>query len=194
MRINPGATMTDRVQRGVEAGGEKPRPERGRSARPGSGQGAVAPLCLPRRTWRSTGAVSGLRCGSLRHWRDRADGWRRQPGAVTDALPRSARFHRATGKAGRAQAHRRRGLAASGNDRDLRSRAASAQGPALLFENPRGSRVPVLCNLFGTPKRVAMGMGEESVDALKEVGKLLAYLRSPSRPRGSRMSGTNCRC
>jgi 4-hydroxy-3-polyprenylbenzoate decarboxylase len=64
-------------------------------------------------------------------------------------------------------------------DRVLRS-----QGPALLFEHPRGHEIPVLCNLFGTPKRVALGMGEESVDALKEVGKLLSYLREPEPPKG----------
>jgi 4-hydroxy-3-polyprenylbenzoate decarboxylase len=57
-------------------------------------------------------------------------------------------------------------------------------GPALLFENPAGHSVPVLANLFGTPKRVALGMGEESVDALREVGKLLAYLKEPDPPRG----------
>ncbi|MEJ2687311.1 MAG: UbiD family decarboxylase, partial [Gammaproteobacteria bacterium] len=46
-------------------------------------------------------------------------------------------------------------------------------GPALLFENPKGHSIPVLGNLFGTPRRVAMGMGEDSVEALREVGKLL---------------------
>jgi 4-hydroxy-3-polyprenylbenzoate decarboxylase len=57
-------------------------------------------------------------------------------------------------------------------------------GPALLFENPVGHTVPVLANLFGTPLRVALGMGEESVDALREVGRLLAYLKEPDPPRG----------
>jgi 4-hydroxy-3-polyprenylbenzoate decarboxylase len=57
-------------------------------------------------------------------------------------------------------------------------------GPALLFENPTGHTVPVLANLFGTPQRVALGMGEESVAALREVGKLLAYLKEPDPPRG----------
>ncbi len=67
---------------------------------------------------------------------------------------------------------------------EICDRVLRAQGPALLFENPRGHEVPVLCNLFGTPKRVALGMGEESVDALKEVGKLLSYLREPEPPKG----------
>lgn len=57
-------------------------------------------------------------------------------------------------------------------------------GPALLFENVKGSGVPVLANLFGTPQRVAMGMGEENVEALREVGKLLAFLKEPDPPKG----------
>ena len=57
-------------------------------------------------------------------------------------------------------------------------------GPALLFENPKGHSVPVLANLFGTPRRVALGMGQESVEALREVGKLLAYLKEPEPPKG----------
>jgi len=64
-------------------------------------------------------------------------------------------------------------------DRTLRS-----GGPALLFENVKGSEFPLLGNLFGTPKRVAMGMGEESVEALRDVGKLLANLKEPEPPRG----------
>jgi 4-hydroxy-3-polyprenylbenzoate decarboxylase len=53
-----------------------------------------------------------------------------------------------------------------------------------LFEKPRGHAIPVLGNLFGTPKRVAMGMGQDSVEALREVGKLLAYLKEPDPPKG----------
>jgi len=64
-------------------------------------------------------------------------------------------------------------------DRTLRS-----GGPALLFENPIGYDMPVLGNLFGTPQRVALGMGEESVEALREVGKLLAQLKEPEPPKG----------
>ncbi|MER2511726.1 MAG: 4-hydroxy-3-polyprenylbenzoate decarboxylase [Nitrosomonas ureae] len=64
-------------------------------------------------------------------------------------------------------------------DRTLRT-----QGPAILFEHPKGHDIPVLGNLFGTPKRVALGMGQESVEALREVGKLLAYLKEPDPPKG----------
>jgi len=63
-------------------------------------------------------------------------------------------------------------------------RVLRAGGPAVLFENPVGYAMPVLANLFGTPKRVALGMGEESTDALREVGKLLAFLKEPEPPRG----------
>ncbi|MES9811546.1 MAG: 4-hydroxy-3-polyprenylbenzoate decarboxylase [Candidatus Thiodiazotropha sp.] len=57
-------------------------------------------------------------------------------------------------------------------------------GPALLFEKVKGSPYPLLGNLFGTPERVAMGMGEERVDALREVGRLLAFLKEPDPPKG----------
>ncbi|MGS2718597.1 4-hydroxy-3-polyprenylbenzoate decarboxylase [Eionea flava] len=66
---------------------------------------------------------------------------------------------------------------------EICDRTLRAQGPALLFENPVGHDVPVLANLFGTPKRVAMGMGEDSVEALREVGKLLAMLKEPEPPK-----------
>ena len=67
---------------------------------------------------------------------------------------------------------------------EIADRTLRAGGPAILFENPKGYDVPVLANLFGTPERVAMGMGQESVEALREVGKLLAYLKEPEPPKG----------
>jgi len=67
---------------------------------------------------------------------------------------------------------------------EICDRTLRAAGPAILFENPRGSDIPVLANLFGTPERVALGMGEESVEALREVGKLLAMLKEPDPPKG----------
>ncbi|MDX8125698.1 4-hydroxy-3-polyprenylbenzoate decarboxylase [Methylomonas sp. OY6] len=57
-------------------------------------------------------------------------------------------------------------------------------GPALLFENPKGSNIAVLGNLFGTPKRVAMGMGAKDVSELRGIGELLAYLKEPEPPKG----------
>jgi 4-hydroxy-3-polyprenylbenzoate decarboxylase len=67
---------------------------------------------------------------------------------------------------------------------EICDRVLRAKGPALLFENIKGSSTPVLGNLFGTPKRVAMGMGEDKVEALREIGKLLAMLKEPSPPKG----------
>ncbi len=67
---------------------------------------------------------------------------------------------------------------------EIADRTLRAQGPAILFENPKGSDIPVLANLFGTPERVALGMGQQSVEALREVGKLLAYLKEPEPPKG----------
>ena len=67
---------------------------------------------------------------------------------------------------------------------EICDRTLRAGGPALLFERPTGHSVPVLGNLFGTPRRVALGMGQDSVAALREVGKLLAYLKEPEPPKG----------
>jgi 4-hydroxy-3-polyprenylbenzoate decarboxylase len=67
---------------------------------------------------------------------------------------------------------------------EICDRTLKRQGPALLFENVKSSSVPVLANLFGTPERVAMGMGEDSTEALREVGKLLAFLKEPDPPKG----------
>ena len=67
---------------------------------------------------------------------------------------------------------------------EIADRTLRAGGPAILFENPDGFDIPVLANLFGTPKRVAMGMGQTDVSELREVGKLLAFLKEPEPPKG----------
>jgi len=74
---------------------------------------------------------------------------------------------------------------------EISDRTLRAKGPALLFENavdengkPYG--MPVLTNLFGTPDRVALGMGQENLGALRDVGKLLAMLKEPEPPTGFR--------
>lgn len=64
-------------------------------------------------------------------------------------------------------------------DRTLR-----AGGPALLFTQPTGHRMPVLGNLFGTPRRVALGMGAEDVGELRRIGHVLARLKEPEPPKG----------
>ena len=72
---------------------------------------------------------------------------------------------------------------------EIADRVLRAEGPALLFEHPikpDGTRYdyPVLANLFGTPERVAMGMGADSVSKLREIGQTLAYLKEPEPPKG----------
>ncbi|MEZ9232850.1 4-hydroxy-3-polyprenylbenzoate decarboxylase [Vibrio amylolyticus] len=67
---------------------------------------------------------------------------------------------------------------------EISDRTLRAGGPALLFENPIGYEIPVLTNLFGTAERVAIGMGRSEVKELREVGKLLAYLKEPEPPKG----------
>lgn len=67
---------------------------------------------------------------------------------------------------------------------EICDRTLRAGGPALLFENPKGSDIPVLANLFGTPERVAAGMGADTVGELREIGKLLAALKEPEPPKG----------
>jgi len=69
---------------------------------------------------------------------------------------------------------------------EICDRTLRAKGPALLFENVKGHTMPVLGNLFGTPKRVALAMGQEDVGSLRDVGKLLAFLKEPEPPKGWR--------
>ncbi|MDQ6954901.1 MAG: 4-hydroxy-3-polyprenylbenzoate decarboxylase [Mariprofundaceae bacterium] len=67
---------------------------------------------------------------------------------------------------------------------EISDRVLQAGGPALLFENVNNHGLPVLSNLFGTAERIALGMGRESADELREVGELLAYLKEPEPPKG----------
>jgi 4-hydroxy-3-polyprenylbenzoate decarboxylase len=62
-------------------------------------------------------------------------------------------------------------------------------GPALIFENPAGYKIPVLANLFGTTRRVAEAMGASDVSQLREIGTLLAGLKEPDPPKGLRDTG-----
>ena len=67
---------------------------------------------------------------------------------------------------------------------ELCDRTLRAGGPALLFTQPTGHRMPVLGNLFGTPKRVALGMGASDVSELRRIGQLLSVLKEPEPPKG----------
>ncbi|URJ31303.1 4-hydroxy-3-polyprenylbenzoate decarboxylase [Blochmannia endosymbiont of Camponotus sp.] len=69
---------------------------------------------------------------------------------------------------------------------EIADRTIKSGGPALFFENPKGYTIPVLCNLFGTTNRIALGMGKENFLSLRDVGKLLAFLKEPELPTGIR--------
>ncbi len=67
---------------------------------------------------------------------------------------------------------------------EISRRVLRAGGPALLFEKPGDSKIPLLSNLFGTEQRVARALGEDKAASLREVGKLLAFLKEPAPPKG----------
>ena len=58
---------------------------------------------------------------------------------------------------------------------EITDRVSKAYGPALLFENVKGSAVPVLINAFGSEKRMAMSLG---VDDFEEISDdILGFLQ-----------------
>lgn len=67
---------------------------------------------------------------------------------------------------------------------EISDRVLRSGGPALLFENPKGSTTPILANLFGNTRRIALAMGQEDIAGLRDVGKLLAFLKEPDPPKG----------
>ena len=73
---------------------------------------------------------------------------------------------------------------------EICDRVLKAAGPALLFEKPAGHTMPVLGNLFGTPGRIALAMGADAkadpLEALRDIGRLLAFLKEPEPPKGFR--------
>jgi 4-hydroxy-3-polyprenylbenzoate decarboxylase len=71
----------------------------------------------------------------------------------------------------------------------LADRMLRAEGPALWFERSPVSSMSVLANLFGTPRRVALGMGADSTSELRDIGRLLASLKEPEPPQGLKDAG-----
>lgn len=69
---------------------------------------------------------------------------------------------------------------------EICDRTLRAGGPALLFENPKGSSIPLLGNLFGNTRRIALAMGQQDLKGLRDVGHLLAFLKEPTPPKGWR--------
>ena len=67
---------------------------------------------------------------------------------------------------------------------EISDRTLRCGGPALLFDNVKGSSLPLLANLFGNTRRIALAMGQEDLEGLRDVGKLLAFLREPTPPAG----------
>lgn len=75
---------------------------------------------------------------------------------------------------------------------EIQTRLLAEGGPAVLFEKTLRkdgsiSPIPVLVNLFGTLRRVSMGIsiggnGQHDAETLREVGKTLAFLRHPEPP------------
>jgi 4-hydroxy-3-polyprenylbenzoate decarboxylase len=61
-------------------------------------------------------------------------------------------------------------------------RTLKGEGPALLFENPKGFNIPVLSNLFGTVERIALSLGGKTKEDLRELGSIFAFLKTPKHP------------
>lgn len=67
---------------------------------------------------------------------------------------------------------------------EICDRTLRREGPALIFDRPEGHTIPVLGNLFGTTRRVALGMGADNVSELRRIGEVLALLKEPEPPKG----------
>ncbi|MBM88078.1 MAG: 4-hydroxy-3-polyprenylbenzoate decarboxylase [Gammaproteobacteria bacterium] len=67
---------------------------------------------------------------------------------------------------------------------EISDRTLRRGGPALIFENVKGSSLPLLANLFGNTRRIALAMGQKDLNGLRDVGKLLAFLKEPTPPSG----------
>ena len=51
---------------------------------------------------------------------------------------------------------------------EIYDRVVKKEGPALLFTNVRGSRMPLVINLFGSPKRMSMALGVKEIPEIAE--------------------------
>ena len=69
---------------------------------------------------------------------------------------------------------------------EIVDRVVKSGGPALLFENPKGSQHPLLINQFGTEQRMCMAFGVEKLDdAAAKLGDILDM----QPPRGASREG-----
>lgn len=66
---------------------------------------------------------------------------------------------------------------------EISQRLLQCGGPALVFENVKGSPYPVAVNLLGTMERACWAMNMEKPSELEELGKKLALLQQPKPPK-----------
>ena len=60
---------------------------------------------------------------------------------------------------------------------EILNRLLAKKGPAVIFENVKGSKVPIVANLFGTVERAAMAM-DTTPEGLTEIGEFLASIKA----------------
>jgi 4-hydroxy-3-polyprenylbenzoate decarboxylase len=63
---------------------------------------------------------------------------------------------------------------------EVTQRVLRANGPALLFENVPGASMPVVTNLLGSSRRIALALGAEGVDEVAGRVEKLVHLRPPA--------------
>jgi 4-hydroxy-3-polyprenylbenzoate decarboxylase len=64
---------------------------------------------------------------------------------------------------------------------EISDRTVKAGGPALLFERPRGSRIPVVTNLVGTERRIELAL---EADSLEEIAGRITSMLDVQSPQG----------
>jgi 4-hydroxy-3-polyprenylbenzoate decarboxylase len=64
---------------------------------------------------------------------------------------------------------------------EITDRMVKVGGPALLFERPRGSKIPLVTNLLGSPRRMNLAL---EVNALSEVAARISAFLQMQSPQG----------
>ena len=72
---------------------------------------------------------------------------------------------------------------------EIADRVVKSGGPALLFENPKGSQLPLLINQFGTRARMCLAFGVERLD---DVAAKLGDVLEMQPPEGLREKVKGC--
>ena len=63
---------------------------------------------------------------------------------------------------------------------EIAQRVLREGGPALLFERPRGSSIPLVMNLFGTKERIRAALGRDPAEIGEELVQAVHRLNPPS--------------